>query len=1018
MRQFFTPLPPVSPAVPPKESTGAGAGSPAAEPPPPPEQSTSPTQSTPGGPQPLAPPATVLALLDSIEVALDAIRGAENNLKHARSLLHMARSEVVISVANTRPAALDLSHIVTDTDTSASSLSGEQSHDPQRFDRTILTQADPPVSPTVSFRSSFSQASQPLSPGLVLHKPDNQVASPQGISSAPEGNNAQQLRRPVSDANSEQRPSSYASGLQSVWNAVFSGSGSDLPTLDSQLSAQSAGQITSTADSSTMAVIGHANAAFIRQQEKDSGHTPEQGEPRIGASPTDFIQRFYSPRLVDARDSLVKVPTQENLGPALLDFHPPSASAPNTLRDKPALLPRQSSPDLRSASAGAATQHPPNSGLHNQVLQTPTRAGSMSLMSKASHANKWWSKTVEKIAPRRIGSRECLVQPQSTAAGGGVGSSVSVSSTAKSSYKDLSVDTTSLLRQHPLLKEAVEERPAEEEEDRELGGASAVHLTPPQKLLSVSPSSPSSSSQTTPTARTPHPWALQSSTPSKIKTMSSSSSGEPSDATAIRSAMPFPSDEQPQQKADSLAAAAAGEERARTSYEFRRDIYRQSAFFGSVADYAMSPSSVAADQLEHYAHGLGGAVGESQSTEQQQQRWRLLQQHQLDMISPTLPLTDLVPEAGRKSRKRRDEEGDDEIELEEEEGEGGADEEGSDGLEDEMRARTPTITVTATANSASRVRPSFDSWNDWRERERDVVSGAAQERSDTPILPSAPAPASAGLSLSSSTPTAAAEAAAAVQEQSAATTKRVSLPRRSDHFGYAPEDEDGEGDERASEAHRRAAGVQNGADGVDASYSDVLQLFMHGHGHGQRHGPGSGGTPFRSSSSSSSSSSFQPRSKKASDTSLVNPTHHDQPHRRRWGSSNTFSSLGAGTAGTTPGLPSSGSGRRAGGGGRSNVNTFGGSHSPSRLAYRRDTHRASGSGSEYSMDSGAGAGRAHETSASSTTSHRSMLRSVASEDSLYDDNAHHDADGRSSFYSQRTGHSTTTTTTSSSGAAE
>ncbi|KAK0541019.1 hypothetical protein OC844_008071 [Tilletia horrida] len=47
-----------------------------------------------------------------------------------------------------------------------------------------------------------------------------------------------------------------------------------------------------------------------------------------------------------------------------------------------------------------------------------------------------------------------------------------------------------------------------------------------------------------------------------------------------------------------------------------------------------------------------------------------------------------------------------------------------------------------------------------------------------------------------------------------------------------------------------------------------------------------------------------------------------------------------------------------------------------------------------------------------------MLRSVASEDSLYDDNAHHDADGRSSFYSQRTGHSTTTTTTSSSGAAE
>ncbi|KAL9933172.1 hypothetical protein V8E36_007890 [Tilletia maclaganii] len=240
--------------------------------------------------QQLVPSETVLALIDSIAVALDAIHGAEVNLKHAAHLLRSARSEVALVQARRDPYTL------------------QRRHHLHTSPATLLTPDAAAASTEPSRRSTEDNSLADTSFGILDHI-DAYMPTP-----PPRFDSTDSLFHPSRSIHSSSSPgipdgslsacsASYPSGLANVWKAVF----------DGQQQERSRTNDLEAADLSSETVAAAFNpppAQPQRQQEETDESSEKTPQPEATdafkvSSPTGIIQKFYSPRLVSARDSLV-----------------------------------------------------------------------------------------------------------------------------------------------------------------------------------------------------------------------------------------------------------------------------------------------------------------------------------------------------------------------------------------------------------------------------------------------------------------------------------------------------------------------------------------------------------------------------------------------------------------------------------------------------------------------------------------------------------------------------------------
>ncbi|KAE8216559.1 hypothetical protein CF327_g275 [Tilletia walkeri] len=543
------------------------------------------------------PPATVLALMDSIEVALDAVRHAELRLKHASKVLLIARSEVDMIQQSNRSAWESAkkthgrtssllghpSHIqIANTTNSpeAGPNSSSSSHCDETFrqehqvaESSMITQAELPVSPSASFRTSFSELDD------TLDKLDTRLPVPPSRSQAEDKIEFAPKFSPLSSSvagSDALRPISYASGLSSVWKAVFDNAEGNASE-DEAVSPGGSGHAASKGlqlFSNSSNGDGNKDSRCDEPSDADRVMRPmyitvdRAGDPTVPKaceSPTGLIQRFYSPRLVTARDSLVRVPSQDSLGPA--------EAAASTPKDTPDLQPRQSSPDLRAANATGASPSP--SSITPSSHQPQERPASLTSASKG----RWWAKTVDKIAPRRVGSREGLTLHAKL---------VSVAP-LQEEPESLETKERTPTEAKPNLNKPLIAIPQEEN-----GGEDSTDLAYAAKPGNLSHKEAIST-------RAPHPWSLRA-PPAKTSTSSKLQINQGQNLAPAPAKTFDPSSNTQAQIPD----------RGKTSFEIRMNNYRQSTFFGSIVDFPMSPATATADP------------------------------RQIDMCSPTLPLTDLL----------------------------------------------------------------------------------------------------------------------------------------------------------------------------------------------------------------------------------------------------------------------------------------------------------------------------------------------------------------------------------------
>ncbi|KAE8271832.1 hypothetical protein A4X09_0g492 [Tilletia walkeri] len=521
---------------------------------------------------PPAPPATVLALMESIDVALDAVRDAEIRLKHAAKVLLIARSEVDMIQQSNRSAweSAKKTHGRTSSllghpshlqiaNTTNSPAAGPNSSSSSHFDETfrqehqvaessMITQAELPVSPSASFRTSFSELDETLDKlDTRLPVPPTRSQAQDKIEFAPKFSPLSSSVAPLSSsvAGSDViRPISYASGLSSVWKAVFDnaeGNASEdeavSPPGGSGHTASKGLQLFSNSSNGD----GNKDSRCDESSDADRVTRPmyitvdravDPTVPKACESPTGLIQRFYSPRLVTARDSLVRVPSQDSLGPA--------EAAASTPKDAPYVQPRQSSPDLRAANATGASPSP--SSTTPSSYQPEDRPASLSSASKG----RWWAKTVDKIAPRRVGSREGLTLHAKL---------VSVVP-LQEGPESLETKERTPTEAKPNLNKPLIAIPQEED-----GGEDSTDLAYAAKTGDSLHKEAISN-------RAPHPWSLRA-PPAKTSISSKLQINQGQSLAPAPAKTPNPSSNTQTQIPD----------RGKTSFEIRMNTYRQSTFF-------------------------------------------------------------------------------------------------------------------------------------------------------------------------------------------------------------------------------------------------------------------------------------------------------------------------------------------------------------------------------------------------------------------------------------------------------
>ncbi|KAK0544682.1 hypothetical protein OC846_003935 [Tilletia horrida] len=248
-------------------------------------------------------PATISALVEGIEIAQKAVHDAEATLRYASDILHFARSE--LSLLQQQQAAQQSpqsQHPVELPQPSAQSRSSDRGADSSpssvgtqkllrrssSFPARNIERPSPNDQLHLADASFQSGTTQHLAAALPQFPP-----APSGLT-LPRTNTPELLHQPQSLASpklpAEARPVSYASGISSVWNAVF--------------------------ESPTREELHHASPRRIdlpkpaaRRAETLVPSPPDSPHRRV-LSATSLIQKFYQPRLALARDSLVKTDSE------------------------------------------------------------------------------------------------------------------------------------------------------------------------------------------------------------------------------------------------------------------------------------------------------------------------------------------------------------------------------------------------------------------------------------------------------------------------------------------------------------------------------------------------------------------------------------------------------------------------------------------------------------------------------------------------------------------------------------
>ncbi|CAD6980529.1 hypothetical protein A4X06_0g6086 [Tilletia controversa] len=530
MPQYFTPIDPASSGAP---------------------SSSNPQRDITGSEEPTCAgaPATVLALIDSIGVALDAVRGAEISLKHASQVLHAARSAWASSQpASGRNSALSLdadscglqnSNTTRSTDVftllpPSSQSDGTFQQDHQTAESSMTTQPELPVSSAGSFCTSHSEPEGSLFDSSTLAKIDSRMPLP-----PPRPGQAHEVlefapQSSPSYSHAEEfecmRSASYASGVSSVWKAVFEEGEGSLPF----------GGAPSTSAHSSNTKPDH-NTKYqqldLTEPKWNLETAAHHAVPRSEESPTGIIQRFYSPRLVDARDSLIKVPSQESLGS-------PVMTADSTPKGRPNFLPRQSAPDVRSDTKNhLPTNEMPEPHRHNQERPDP---------QSSAAKGRWFPKTNSKdcLHSRLTESPAPLVHiPPAQGDHDSAKLRKGITNEAQQPFNDPSTTT-------PQHEAGLEHR--------------------------TNATNPSGTSQAASTARTPHPWSLHASSTVSVKHPVRKQSQSSSPARRDSPDTPSTSHTQPS-------------EPAKTPFQVRMNDYRQSTFFGPQAELSMGPATAAGE---------------------------------------------------------------------------------------------------------------------------------------------------------------------------------------------------------------------------------------------------------------------------------------------------------------------------------------------------------------------------------------------------------------------------------------